>query len=184
MLPPETRSGEDRRSSSGARIPCDSTPAQPAACRSARPADCRRICGSVSELARGNPSRAGDPRASAARPTRHHGCVHWRRTRARPRQDRSSRSRAMCTSRGDRARSHAGVLAAADIGVAPFDVAAHRPLSLGFFWSPLKIFEYMASGLPVVAPAVDRHPHSSRTSARASSTNRRRAGASPLRSSS
>ena len=49
-------------------------------------------------------------------------------------------------------------LAAADIGVAPFDVAAHRPLSLGFYWSPLKMFEYMAAGLPVVAPAVDRIP--------------------------
>ena len=47
-------------------------------------------------------------------------------------------------------------LAAADIGVAPFDVAAHKPLSLGFYWSPLKIFEYMAAGLPVVAPAGDR----------------------------
>jgi glycosyltransferase involved in cell wall biosynthesis len=47
-------------------------------------------------------------------------------------------------------------LAAADIGVAPFDVSAHEPLSLGFYWSPLKIFEYMASGLPVVAPAGDR----------------------------
>ena len=46
-------------------------------------------------------------------------------------------------------------LAAADIGVAPFDVGAHAPLALGFYWSPLKIFEYMASGLPVVAPA---HP--------------------------
>ena len=49
-------------------------------------------------------------------------------------------------------------LAAADIGVAPFDVGAHAPLSLGFYWSPLKMFEYMASGLPVVAPAVDRIP--------------------------
>ncbi|HET7218243.1 MAG TPA: glycosyltransferase family 4 protein [Vicinamibacterales bacterium] len=49
-------------------------------------------------------------------------------------------------------------LAAADIGVAPFDIGAHQPLALGFFWSPLKIFEYMASGLPVVAPAVDRIP--------------------------
>lgn len=41
-------------------------------------------------------------------------------------------------------------LAAADIGVAPFNVAAHPPLSLGFYWSPLKIFEYMASALPTV----------------------------------
>jgi glycosyltransferase involved in cell wall biosynthesis len=50
------------------------------------------------------------------------------------------------------------VLGCADIGVAPFDLGAHAPLSLGFYWSPLKIFEYMASGLPVVAPAVDRIP--------------------------
>jgi starch synthase len=49
-------------------------------------------------------------------------------------------------------------LAYADIGVAPFDLGAHAPLSLGFYWSPLKIFEYMAAGLPVVAPAVDRIP--------------------------
>jgi glycosyltransferase involved in cell wall biosynthesis len=47
-------------------------------------------------------------------------------------------------------------LAAADIGVAPFDVAQHSPLTLGFYWSPLKIFEYMAAGLPVVAPAIPR----------------------------
>ncbi len=49
-------------------------------------------------------------------------------------------------------------LAAADIGVAPFDLSAHKPLALGFYWSPLKIFEYMASGLPIVAPAADRIP--------------------------
>jgi glycosyltransferase involved in cell wall biosynthesis len=49
-------------------------------------------------------------------------------------------------------------LAAADVGVAPFDVGAHAPLALGFYWSPLKMFEYMAAGLPVVAPAVDRIP--------------------------
>ncbi len=47
-------------------------------------------------------------------------------------------------------------LAAADIGVAPFDVAAHPPLQLAFYWSPLKIFEYMASGRPVVAPRLPR----------------------------
>jgi glycosyltransferase involved in cell wall biosynthesis len=49
-------------------------------------------------------------------------------------------------------------LAAADIGVAPFDLGAHAPLMLGFYWSPLKIFEYMAAGLPVIAPRVDRMP--------------------------
>lgn len=47
-------------------------------------------------------------------------------------------------------------LAAADIGVAPFDTARHRPLRLGFYWSPLKVFEYMACGLPVVAPWLPR----------------------------
>ena len=49
-------------------------------------------------------------------------------------------------------------LATAHIGVAPFDLDAHEPLSLGFYWSPLKIYEYMATGLPVVAPAVARIP--------------------------
>ena len=49
-------------------------------------------------------------------------------------------------------------LAAAHVGVAPFDLAAHAPLALGFYWSPLKIFEYMAAALPVVAPAVARIP--------------------------
>jgi glycosyltransferase involved in cell wall biosynthesis len=47
-------------------------------------------------------------------------------------------------------------LASADIGVAPFDAGRHAPLRLGFYWSPLKVFEYMAAGLPVVAPALPR----------------------------
>jgi glycosyltransferase involved in cell wall biosynthesis len=42
-------------------------------------------------------------------------------------------------------------LALGDIGVAPFDLAAHAPLrEFGFYWSPLKVFEYMSMSLPVV----------------------------------
>ena len=42
-------------------------------------------------------------------------------------------------------------LALAVVGVAPFDTSKHPPLrTAGFFWSPLKIFEYMAMGLPTV----------------------------------
>lgn len=47
-------------------------------------------------------------------------------------------------------------LAASDVGAAPFDCARHPPLALGFYWSPLKVFEYMAAGLPIVAPAIER----------------------------
>lgn len=48
------------------------------------------------------------------------------------------------------------ILAAADIGAAPFDVSTHPALTHEFHWSPLKVFEYMASGLPVVAPHIER----------------------------
>ena len=48
------------------------------------------------------------------------------------------------------------ILASADVGAAPFDVEAHPSLKHEFHWSPLKIFEYMASGLPVVAPRIPR----------------------------
>jgi glycosyltransferase involved in cell wall biosynthesis len=42
-------------------------------------------------------------------------------------------------------------LALADIGVAPFDLGAHAPLGeFGFYWSPLKVFEYMSMAIPVV----------------------------------
>lgn len=48
-----------------------------------------------------------------------------------------------------------GCLAAADIGVAPFNPSRHSQLQLGFYWSPLKVFEYMAASLPVVTIDVE-----------------------------
>jgi starch synthase len=42
------------------------------------------------------------------------------------------------------------IVAAADVGVAPYDTRRLRQLRLGFYWSPLKVFEYMACGLPTV----------------------------------
>lgn len=42
------------------------------------------------------------------------------------------------------------VTASADISVAPYDRSRLRSLELGFFWSPLKIFEALASGVPVI----------------------------------
>lgn len=45
----------------------------------------------------------------------------------------------------------AGLLSSATIGVAPFNTEPHPALrAAGFFWSPLKVYEYMAAGLPVV----------------------------------
>jgi glycosyltransferase involved in cell wall biosynthesis len=43
-----------------------------------------------------------------------------------------------------------GIVAASDVGVAPYDTRRLRQLRLGFYWSPLKVFEYMACGLPTV----------------------------------
>lgn len=51
-------------------------------------------------------------------------------------------------------------LAIAQVGVAPFNTARHPALrAAGFFWSPLKVYEYMAMSLPVVTariPPLDR----------------------------
>ena len=41
-------------------------------------------------------------------------------------------------------------LRCADIGVAPYQPSRLGQMQLGFYWSPLKIFEYMAMGMPVV----------------------------------
>ncbi len=47
------------------------------------------------------------------------------------------------------------LLQQAHLGVAPFNTAPHPALrAAGFFWSPLKIYEYMAAGLPVVTAAI------------------------------
>jgi glycosyltransferase involved in cell wall biosynthesis len=48
------------------------------------------------------------------------------------------------------------VTASADVGVAPYDPSRLAQLRLGFYWSPLKIFEAMASALPVVT--IERPP--------------------------
>jgi len=46
-------------------------------------------------------------------------------------------------------------LGLATVGVAPFNTGGHPALrAAGFFWSPLKIYEYMAMGLPVVTPDI------------------------------
>lgn len=47
-------------------------------------------------------------------------------------------------------------LAAAHVGLAPFAPARHRALEIGWFWSPIKIFEYLAAGLPVVTADIPR----------------------------
>lgn len=43
-----------------------------------------------------------------------------------------------------------GWLKMCDIAVLPFSLEAHRPLQIGFFWSPLKIFEAMSMELPLI----------------------------------
>lgn len=48
-----------------------------------------------------------------------------------------------------------GFLSRAHVGMAPFNPAAHRALEIGFFWSPVKIFEYLASGLPVITAEIE-----------------------------
>ena len=46
-------------------------------------------------------------------------------------------------------------LARCHVGVAPYQPSRHGQLQLGFYWSPLKIFEYMACGLPCITLDID-----------------------------
>lgn len=47
-------------------------------------------------------------------------------------------------------------IAAADLGAAPYDPAGVRDMErLGFYFSPIKMFEYMACGKPLVASDID-----------------------------
>ncbi|NKB87110.1 MAG: glycosyltransferase [Acidobacteria bacterium] len=48
-----------------------------------------------------------------------------------------------------------GYLADAHVGLAPFSPAEFRALELGWYWSPIKLFEYMASGLAIVTADID-----------------------------
>ncbi len=44
------------------------------------------------------------------------------------------------------------ILASSDILIAPFDISGYKTLEdYGFWWCPIKLFEYMASGKPIVS---------------------------------
>jgi glycosyltransferase involved in cell wall biosynthesis len=47
-------------------------------------------------------------------------------------------------------------LADADVGLAPFSPNEFKALALGWFWSPIKIFEYLAAGLIVVTADIPK----------------------------
>ncbi len=44
------------------------------------------------------------------------------------------------------------IIAASDVGIAPFNDAYYPPLrEFGFFWAPTKVLEYAAGGLPIIS---------------------------------
>ena len=48
-----------------------------------------------------------------------------------------------------------GYLRWASVGVAPYQPSRLRQMQLGFYWSPLKVFEYMATGVAVISLDVE-----------------------------
>jgi hypothetical protein len=128
----------------------------------------RRTCARRRDRWRSSPGRSarGTARSTWSRRSRSCARAAARRRRRADRRRLGAAARAEARAGIDTivftgalpARSDARGLARRRHRRAPFDVGAHAPLSLGFYWSPLKIFEYMASGLPVVAPRVDRIP--------------------------
>ena len=126
ILPQGHAGAQSRSSSNGAPTPNGSGPARPGRRRSSARGDRRGLRRRVPHLARrGEPRRAR--RAARARPHRRRRRVHRRRPRARRASRRSRRPREPIAFTG--AVPHdamPAVLAAADIGVAPFDPSRAR----------------------------------------------------------
>ena len=168
ILPPGTPPAKGRSSSNGAPTPTAFTPGRRRPCRSAgRRAWSRSSPGPFAAgTARCISSRASASSASAAGATSAAVFIgdgpELPRCATRPRGLDSVRVHRRRAARHGCRRA----LAAARHRRRAVRRRRPRPLALGFYWSPLKIFEYMAPGLPVVAPAVDRIPDARRARSR------------------
>ena len=171
---PTRRPIEDRSSSNGAPTPNAFARAPAALCRSIGPADTVAVFAGAFRTWHGAIHIVdGASRAARARPARHRRGVHRRRPRAARVREAARGARRGDLHRRAAARSDARVPRGVRHRRRAVRPGRHPALSLGFYWSPLKIFEYMAAGLPVVAPAIDRIPRSSATIAKDCCTIRR-----------